>query len=244
MSYKRVVDQIEHIINKYPWIETIILVDDTFTLDNKRVIDVCKEILKRGIKMNFNCEARIKPVSREMFYWMQKAGFIKVCFGIESGSEKILKSIHKNITKEDCFNTFRILKEFKKIEVVKYLMVGLPGETEDTVRETIEFVKKLQRIKKMNFFYATPFWLYPGTEVYRDAVSKGFIDDDYWLTEKPCPIYTLEHSEEWLRKMSNKIAFETVLDQGLIYFLRLATKKILENPKYYLKRVLMAEGVK
>lgn len=244
ISPKRVVDQIEYIIKKYPWVETISFVDDTLTLDNNRVIDICKEIINRNIKMNFNCEARIKPVSREMFYWMEKAGFTKVCFGIESGSEKILESIHKNITKEDCFKTFEILKEFKKIEVVKYLMVGLPGEDEKTVEETIEFVKKLQKIKKMNFFYATPFWLYPGTEVYMHAVSKGFIDNNYWLTDKPCPLYTLEHSEEWLRRMSNKIAFETMMAQGIIYFLGRVIKKLFDNPKYYLKRFLMIRGVK
>jgi len=236
-DYMNVVDEIEYIANNFPWVTDITFHDDTLTLDNKRVVNICKEIVKRGIKMRFQCSARIKPVSKEMFYWMEKAGFNEIRFGIETGSPKLMKAIHKGITQEDCIKTFKMLKPFKKIKVVKFLMVGFPGETDETINETIEFVKKLQKIIKMDFFYATPLWIYPETEIYDIAKKAGFMDDNYWLTDKPCPLFTVEHSEKKLKEMSNRISIETILAQGKIYFLGLMLKKIIKYPKYYIARM-------
>lgn len=238
-DYISVVDEIEYISKKFPWVHTIQFVDDTFTLDNQRVINICKEILQRGIKMRFFGQGRIKPVSSEMAYWLEKAGFFEIYFGIESGSEKILKSMHKNITKQDCINTFKMFSEFKNIRVEKCLMVGLPGETEETVNETIQLVKELLKYSKMEFFYAAPLWIYPGTEVYDIAVSKGKISDDYWLSNKPCPFFTIEHPEKWLMKMSNRIVIKTMLARGKIYFIRKLTEKLKQSPAHYLKRFLV-----
>ncbi len=235
-DYKKVVDEIEQAIKKYPWIETIEFNDDTVTLDNNRMINLCKEIVKRGIKKEITCQGRIKPVSKEMFEWMEKAGVVQLAFGIETGSAKLLDSIHKGITKKDCVETFNLLKGHK-IKAIKLLIVGLPGENEETVNETISFMKYLNKIIPTDFFTATPLIVYPGTEVYEIAKQKGFIDDSFWLTHKQCPLYTAEHSEEWLRKMANKMALECALAQGKIYFLRRAIEKIVSNPKYYLKRI-------
>ncbi|HRZ85785.1 MAG TPA: radical SAM protein [Candidatus Paceibacterota bacterium] len=233
----KVVDEIEFITKKYPYIKNIQFIDDTLTLDNKRVIEICKEILKRNIKMNFSCQARIKPVSNEMFFWMEKAGFETVCFGIETGSPELLKSIHKNITVEDCLNTFKMIKEFRKLKPVKYLMVGFHGENEKTVNETIDLAKKLHKIVKMDFFAVSPLWVYPGTEAYEIGKNNGWINDSYWLTDKPCPLYTFEHSEKWLKQMQNKISIETMLSQGKLYFIKRTILKLASNPRYYIKRV-------
>lgn len=235
-NYKKVVDEIEYISKKYPWVTHIQFLDDNFTLDNQRVINICKEIIKRGIKLNFFGQGRIKPISREMVYWMEKVGFSEIYFGIETGSKKLLKSIHKSITKEDCIETFKIFKEFKKIQIEKFIIVGFPGETEETVNETIDFIRQLQKIRKMKFFYAAPLWVFPGTEVYKFAVEKGVIDDDYWLSDNPCPFFTAEHSEKWLVKMSNKIIIKSILAQGKMFFLKKIIEKIRDNPKHYIKR--------
>ena len=237
-SPKNVAEEVEFIVKKYPWVERIEFIDDTFTLDNQRVIEICKELIRRKIKIKFQCQGRIKPVSREMFYWMEKAGFDQIGFGIETGSKKILASINKGITQEDCINALNILKEFKKLKVAKYLIVGLPGETWETVKETIEFIKKLQRIKRMEYFYASPLWVYPGTAVYELAKSKGVVDDSYWMTDKPCPLFTLEHHSGELIKMSNRIAFETMLAQEGLGMIWQFAKRVAKSPKYYLKRFI------
>jgi radical SAM superfamily enzyme YgiQ (UPF0313 family) len=238
-NYMKVVDEIEYLIKKYPWIESIFFLDDTMTLDNQRMIDMCKEIIKRGIRIRFDGQGRIKPISREMIYWMEKAGFKSLYFGIESGNEEILRTCHKNITKAECIHAWKILGEFPKIEVEKCLMVGLPGETEETINETINFVKQLRRIKKMHTnFYAQPLWVFPGTEVYEITKAKGAMNDDYWLTDKPVPFFTIEHSERWLMKMSNRIVIKTMIDHGLFFFLKKLMLKALVDPKHYLKRIL------
>lgn len=236
-TYKSVVDEIEFIIKKFPNIQEIELVDDTFILNNQRVIDICKEIIKRGIKKKFYCSGRVKPVSKELFYWMEKAGFVEIRFGIESASKKIMKSIKKGISQEDIINVYNTIKPFKKIRVIKYLMVGFPGETEETINETIEFTKKLQKIIPMDFFTATPLWVYPGTEIYDIMKSKKKINDDYWISENHCPLFTVEHSEEKLKQMANKIAIETAAAQGKTFFIKLLIKKILKNPVYYFSRI-------
>ena len=237
-TYMNVVDEIEEMLKKYPQIKKIEFSDDTFTLSEERVINFCKEIIKRNIKVELICSARINPASHEMFSWMEKAGFREVRFGIETGSKSMLTSIHKGITPEQILNTFKIIAPFKKIKFVKFLMVGFPGETEETVTETIELVKKLQRIVPMDFFCATPLWVYPGTEIYEKMKSLGAIDDSYWLTNKPCPRYTVEHTDEELQGMANRISFETALDRGYLFFIWLSIKKFYSNPSYYFKRAL------
>lgn len=237
---KKVVDEIEFILKKYPWVDTIQFLDDTFTLNNKRVIEICKDIIKRGLKAKFYGQARIKPISREMVYWMEKAGFTSIYFGIETGSEKLMASMHKGTTKQDCVETFKIFREFPKIKIEKFIIVGLPGETNETVRETIGFIKQLQKlmINKMEFFYAAPLWVFPGTEVYQMSVQKGKMNDNYWLTDRPVPFFTAEHSEKWLLKMSNKIVIETMISIGLVYFLRKAAQKLMVSPWHYIRRFL------
>jgi len=235
-SYLNVVEEIEQTISKFPQIKEVEFSDDTFTLNEKKVIDFCKEIVKRKIKLSFVCSARIKPASEKLFFWMGKAGFREVRFGVESGSRKILKSIHKNITPEEIIETFKIASKFPKVKFVKFLMVGFPGENEETIRETIKLTKKLNTIIPMDFFYATPLWVYPGTEVYEIMKSSGKINDDFWLTDEPCPHYTVKYSRRELYDLANRIGFETCLARGYLYFVIFLIKKAIKNPGYEFKR--------
>lgn len=127
-SVDSVVEEIKHIKKKFENIEVIQIADDTFTLDQKRVIELCKEIIKNNINVKFTCSARIKPANLEMFEAMEEAGFTDIGFGLETGSKKLLKSIHKNITPEDVKETFKTLKKIKGITPNLYLMIGFPGE--------------------------------------------------------------------------------------------------------------------
>jgi hypothetical protein len=90
----------------------------------------------------------------------------------------------------------------------------------------------------MDYFLASPLWIYPGTEVYEIAKKAGWIDDSYWLTDKPCPYYTMEHPLKWLLKMQNRIAMKTMWSQGKMFFIKKAVGKMTSNPKYYIKRLI------
>ncbi len=237
-SAENIVEELAYIKKKYPQIKYVEFTDDSLTLDEERMIELCNKIVERRLGLQFVCQARIKPASYRMFDAMRKAGFILIRFGVETGSRKMLKSIHKNITPEEIIETFKIMSHFPEIRVVKFLMVGFPGETEETIKETIELTKKLNKIVPMDFFYATPVGVYPGTEVYEKMKEAGKIDDDFWLTEEPCQDYTVEYTQEELNNMSNKIGVETCLSRGYLYFATFLLRKAITNPLYNFKRFI------
>jgi radical SAM superfamily enzyme YgiQ (UPF0313 family) len=201
-SAKNVVDEIEMMVKKFPQMKRIWIQDDNFFIDNQRVIDICDEIIKRKIKTSFVCSARIKPISKEMVVKLEKANFKKVLFGLESGDNGILKRCHKGITQEDAIHALKLFAS-SKIVVGTFLIVGLPGETLETIMETARFVKKLQKIKYFYLSEVSVLIVYPGTEVYEIAKAGGMIDDNYWLSDKPTPLFTLEHSQEELFKFKD-----------------------------------------
>jgi anaerobic magnesium-protoporphyrin IX monomethyl ester cyclase len=204
-SVENVVAEVEYIIANFPAITTIQISDDTFTLNQKRAIDFCKEIVQRNIRIQFTCSARVKPASRELFEWMERAGFVSIGFGLETGSERLMQSIHKNVTQEDVVRAFEMLKG-SKMSITTFLMVGFPGETFETVEETIRFVKRLQKIKYYEFQGVARLWVYPNTEVYDIMKAAGAIDDGYWLTDADVPYFTVENSMEDLDRMVARIS--------------------------------------
>lgn len=199
-----VVEEIKYLKRRYPQLEHIQFHDDTFLLDNSRVIKFCKTIIEENLKLTFECSARVKPISSDMFYWMEKAGFKKIMFGLETGSEKLLKSIHKNISKKDVMELFETLKPFK-FTITTFLMCGFPGENDNTISETIKLVKETQKIKYNWIAGVGKLWVYPGTEVYNIMKKHGRINDDFWLTEEQVPYYTVEHSLKKLIEYENRI---------------------------------------
>lgn len=196
-SVQNVIQEIEYLIAKYPQLETIWFHDDQFFLINSRVIEFCNEIVRRRIKLKFICSGRFKPISKEMVVALEKAGFIQVLLGLESGSPKILNLCHKFITHEDVINAMTLFKK-SKIIVSTFLIVGLYGETDETVNETIQFIQRIQKIKYLVFTDIGILLVYPGTEIYSISKKAGFMNDSYWLTEKPTPLFTVEHSRKQL----------------------------------------------
>jgi len=205
-SPENVVDEIEHMINTLPQITEIFIHDDSFFVSNERVIKICDEIVKRKIKMDFVCSGRIKPISKEMIKKLEEAGFSRVLVGMESGDNGILKSCHKGINQEDVVNCFKLFSK-SKINLKTFLIVGLPGETIGTINETLRFIKKLQRIKYTSYSkYPNLLMVYPGTEVYDIAKSKGMVSDEFWLSDKEIPVYTAENSYAQLKIFGELLA--------------------------------------
>lgn len=135
---------------------------------------------------------------------LEKAGFIQVLLGLESGSPKILNLCHKYITQDDVIKAVTLFKN-TKIQLTMFLIVGLYGETEDTVNETIQFVQKIQKITYIFFgdiFLPIP---YPGTELYEIAKKSKNLHDSFWLTDKQTPYFTVEHSLKELKAYKKRI---------------------------------------
>lgn len=203
-SIDSVVAEIAWLKQRYPRLKRIQFHDDTLLLDNNRVIALCKALIAADLGLNFICSGRVKPVSAEMFSWMARAGFTKLMFGLETGSPLLLESIRKKIAPEDVINLFTLLKPFD-FTVTTFLMCGFPGETDDTVSETIKLVKQTQNITYNSITGIGKLWVYPGTDICRIMKDKGKLADEFWLSDEPVPYFTAEHSLEELCRFEERM---------------------------------------
>jgi len=150
--------------------------DDTFTLHKKRVIEICKKIIDFGLLIHWAAISRADCVDEEVLRWMRKAGCIQISYGVESGSEKNRQLLNKRITEKQIENAFRLTTDHG-IMARAYFIYGCPGETDETINETIEL---MDRIKPLGaIFYILD--LFPGTALYEDYCKRSGATDDIWL---------------------------------------------------------------
>lgn len=199
----RVVAEMEMLASQFN-INKIFFHDDTFNLGIPRVMEICRGIKDRGIKIDWACSCRVVPVSEEMIATMVDAGCRHICWGVESCSEKILKSIGKKISLPQIRNAFELSSRFSKVmSTGAFSMVGNPGETEESIRETVRFfnVTPLTDAPSTSALYVLP-----GTLLYENLKSKGYIKDEDWLKYKTVPTYTIENSFYKLMKWKKMIS--------------------------------------
>lgn len=180
--------------------------DDLFSTQIQRVIELSKLIIENGVEVYWDFETRVNLVNEEMLKLAAKAGCVSIAYGVESGSEEILENIHKRTHRNQVIEAFQMTKDYG-ILAHALLMIGNPGENEHTIRQTINLIKLI----KPDSVAVQIVTIYPGTELYGLAKSKGFISDEYWLADKPCPFYTLEHSIETLKKWQDKVLWSSEL---------------------------------
>jgi anaerobic magnesium-protoporphyrin IX monomethyl ester cyclase len=168
-SVMDVVDEFEYITKELPEVKEIFLEDDTFTINKKRIKEVCSEIMQRGLDIIWSCNARAN-LDYESMKTMKEAGCRLLDVGYESGSDIILKNIKKGITTED---SRKFTKDAKKagLMILADVIIGMPGETKETAEETIRFVKEVKP-NIVQFSVATPM---PGTEFYNWVKENGFL---------------------------------------------------------------------
>ncbi len=168
-SPKYVVDEMEHVINVHGAKE-IRFMDDTFTMDIKRVDQICDEIFKRKIKVPWTCLTRVNTVNLDILKKMKRAGCWQVIYGIESGDDRILNIIKKGVTVEQNARGIRLAKQ-AGLNVRATFVFGIPGETLHTMKKTVDFAKKMN-LDVVNFFTVI---LFPGNELYAIAKREGKI---------------------------------------------------------------------
>jgi len=181
---ERTVDLIDHLLRTFKT-DFVILNDDTFTVNEERVVGICQEILDRGLKFDWYARTRVDLIKRESLEWMKKAGCKIVSYGVESGSPTILKNINKKTKLDQIVKTFEMTKEVG-LGTDATIMIGNPGETGPTIEET-EML--LEQIRPVSINVGLPI-LWPGTGLYELAKEQNLIDDEYWLTDLLAPIYT------------------------------------------------------
>ncbi|MFN7975767.1 MAG: radical SAM protein [Acidobacteriota bacterium] len=141
--------------------------DEIFTASRRRVMDLCDGILSKGLKISWICSSRVSTIDREMMVQMKKAGCHLIRFGVESSNQEILDLIKKGTTVEQAEKTFANLHEVG-LDSHAHMMIGMPGETEGTIRHTINWLKYTIKPTVITFGICTP---YPGTELF-DMVKR------------------------------------------------------------------------
>lgn len=139
-SAESVVDEIKEI--RSMGINHINFIDDTMTINKKRIVQICEKIIKEDLDIQWACTTRVDCVDKPLLKMMKKAGCKRVDYGIESGNQEVLNLIQKDITLNQARNAVRITKEVG-LDVVTYFMLGLPGETKKTIEDTINFAFEL-----------------------------------------------------------------------------------------------------
>ena len=161
---KNVADELEYLRDRYHP-DFISFNDEVFTYDKKRVLELCSEIKRRNIKLPWDCQTRVDLVTPQLLGNMKAANCQLVSFGVESGSQQILNAMKKGTTVQQNEMAIKWAKE-AGLSVTVSLIIGYPGETQETLKQTIDFMKKTEP-DDIYLFLATP---YPSTDL-RDSVA-------------------------------------------------------------------------
>ncbi|MDP2909974.1 MAG: radical SAM protein [bacterium] len=178
-SADNVIDEIKILYNQYG-IREIHIEDDNFTFNRNLVMEFCRKLKKNNLNISWTCPngVRLDTLDKDLLLAMKDAGLYSISVGVESGSERILKDMKKNLTKETIKEKINLIRECG-LDVSGFFIIGYPTETKDDIMETIDFAMSLD-LKRAGFSLFKPF---PGTEITRNLIEKGElkeISDEDW----------------------------------------------------------------
>jgi radical SAM superfamily enzyme YgiQ (UPF0313 family) len=226
-STERVIEEIESCVNLR--IRDILFFDELFTLNKKRVLGICNEIINRSLKIRWHARARIDCIDREMLKKMKKSGCRLLQFGIETGSDR-LQHLLKRKLKIDRIR--EIIKTTQEEGILTYgnFMFNLPTETIDEMNQTTELATKL------NLDYAVfgILSVFPKTEFYEQVLNEKKIKKDFWKLYAENPLTYDKEPALWPSKYSGRELDNVVKNAYAKFYIR---------PGYFLKALLRDETV-
>jgi len=163
-SPEKVITEIREIMERFG-IHHFYFLDETMTLDRAHFMRVCELIIREGLKITFEGSTRANLVDEDIIRTMRKAGLIRISFGLESVDENIRRTMRKEVPLQAYLKANCLTNKYG-IETLNSCMIGLPGETVETICKTLRFLRESKEIKQANVSIAVP---YPGTELYRMA---------------------------------------------------------------------------
>ncbi len=208
--------------------------DDTFNLGIDRTIKMSEILKKSGVEYAIQC--RVTPVNEEMIAKLADSGCRHITWGVETLSENILGKINKKITRELVKNAFDICTKFTdKMTTSAFFCVGTPGETEATIKETVDYANA--NIRSTHGPGASMLYVLPGTKIYSDLIQENKFDEKVWVRSGAVYYYTKEHNIKTLnrwRKMVNRCGIK--IPYSVNYFwdqvpITLAQKKVLGSKR-------------
>lgn len=151
-----------------------IFADENFAFDRGRVYAFCEAVLREGLDFSWQIKARIDALDAELLKLLKRAGCLRIHYGVESGSDRILGILKKGITTGQVRETVALTKR-SGIKTLLYFMLGAPSETRDEALRTIRFAVSL----KPDYAYFSILTPFPGTELYEAGLAQGAFTD-FW----------------------------------------------------------------
>lgn len=175
-SAKNIVNEIEHLIKRYG-VNQVGFVDPVFPLQEKYAVEVCDEMICRGInkKIVWTTETKIDILNENLIKKLKEAGCRRMIFGLESGSEETLRKIGKEVDFAKVKEVMILLKKYG-IETIGLFMIGFPGETEELIKKTFKYARVIG-VDFAKFAMTVPF---PGSELYETLKKENKIRTSNW----------------------------------------------------------------
>jgi len=205
-------------------VKEILFQDPTFTINTKRVVEMCQKIIQNNLQFTWSCNADINSLNEEKIKFMKQAGCHTVSVGIESGDDNILKKYSKMISVDQIKEAVELLNEYK-IKILGYFIIGLPGEDRESILRTIDLAKQLD-IDIASFAIATPDL---GTRLREEALEKKWVSsgiESFDSTDFPI-METEKLSKEEVWRLRRK-----------------AVKEFYLRPSYLIKRLLKIRNLR
>ncbi len=207
--------------------------DELSTFDKQRMLDLCQKMINTGLhkKCKWFCTTRVDCFDDELAKWMSAAGCRMISFGVESGSQEVLNRNKKGIRIEQSINAVKSAKKYG-LKTIGHFVVGLPGSTPESEKETIRLSKKL-KLNFAQFYVATPF---PGSEFYKDAVKEGWFVNKGWdkveqgTVAVSYPGFSAEDIKRWKDKAYVNFYFRPYAVYSLLT--NISLQRLLSVPKY------------
>lgn len=189
--------------------------DDLLGLNKQQFISLLKQMIQKKLNLKWVGCTRANLLTEEIVLLMKRSGCVEMAIGIESGAEKVLKMTKKGVTLNDIRNAAGLLK---KAGILFYglAIIGLPGETKQTIEETIRFIREIDPFYTQ-FCFATPF---PNTEIYQYYEKNNLLLTRNWQKYSPLApepvIRTKELSKQQLMELRSYIYKKLILRPGYL----------------------------
>ncbi len=199
-SVENVMAEIRECVGRHG-VRNFLFRSDLFTQNRKWVIELCQAIIDSGLKIQWASNSRVDTINEEVLGWMKKAGCWVIAYGVESGSQETLDRIHKKATVQQAVDAIALTRRMG-IRSSAYLLFGLPWDSDETLREQMEFACRLDP----DFFEVFFIYPFPGTEMYEESVAAGLLApgeiprDAYGVPAMPTLHLTREQLIAWRKR--------------------------------------------
>ena len=198
-SPQAIIEEIKYIRQKFGLIYFSIR-DDTFTADRSRVLQFCSLLQKQEVNILWNCQSRVNAIDEELVTAMKRAGCECIQLGVESGSPRILKQLGKTIVPPQIENACTLIRDVG-INLSIYLISDVPGETGEDIQHTVELIRHIHP----DDGYVSPLAYYPGTRLYKDAVTSGKITSAIFTESRQSALYVTSKSGQPSAKLLKEL---------------------------------------